>query len=100
MLGKVINFRERRIGIDLCSDTVEIELRNEINVVEGAKAILVRLLEQMKEQIRRLKALIYILVRDMEDKSNVTDIDRHNLKLTPTSPNLSIYYGSAPLNPG
>jgi len=96
---KCLMLREKRTGIDLCIDDVELELLKEIQVIEGAQAMLVRVLEQVNEQIRRLRAMTYTLIRDLESKDNVLVIDKHNLTLKETSLNLSIYHGSAPLDP-
>lgn len=75
------------------------ELRKELEVIDGARNLLTRCLEQVKEQVRRLRAMIYTLVRDLEDKTNVLAIDKHNAGLKETSLNLSLYEGHAPLNP-
>lgn len=91
--------REGRLGIDLCIDNVEIELRKELEIIEGARNMLQCCLEQVKEQIRRLRAMTYTLVRDLEDKTNVLAIDKHNAALKETSLNLSLYTGRASLNP-
>uniref|UniRef100_A0A1B6D5E5 Tektin n=1 Tax=Clastoptera arizonana TaxID=38151 RepID=A0A1B6D5E5_9HEMI len=97
---KCIILREGRLGIDLCHDDVEKELRKEINIIEGTQSLLIRTQEQVKEQIRRLRATIYTLVKDLEGKTNNLEIDKHNMGLKETSFNLSIYHGKAPLNPG
>ncbi|KAL1491392.1 hypothetical protein ABEB36_011996 [Hypothenemus hampei] len=97
---KCIILREGRIGIDLCFDDVERELKNEIDVIEGVQKLLGKTLEQANEQVRRLKSTNYFMDRDLEDKANVAKIDYHNSTLKPTSLNLSIYYGFTPLNQG
>ncbi|XP_075217942.1 tektin C [Lycorma delicatula] len=96
---KCLILREGRLGIDLCCDIVEIELKKEFEVIDGARSLLSRCLEQVKEQIRRTRAMIYTLVRDLEDKTNVLVIDKHNASLKETSLNLSMYQGIASLNP-
>ncbi|XP_022914995.1 tektin-1 [Onthophagus taurus] len=95
---KCLIFREGRIGIDLCHDDVERELLKEIDVIEGANKLLVRVLEQANEQVRRLRSTIYFMDRDSEDKDNVLKIDGHNLSLNENSMNLSLYYGYSPLD--
>lgn len=91
--------REHRLGIDLVHDDVERELRKECEVIGGAENLLVRTLEQAHEQIRRLKATMYNMDHDLEDKENNLRIDRHNLTLKETSLNLSLYHGNARLDP-
>ncbi|KAL1132235.1 hypothetical protein AAG570_010192 [Ranatra chinensis] len=99
IIRKCLVLRDQRVGIDLCADEVDIELRKECDMILGVHSLLERLLEQVKEQVRRLRAVTYSLVRDLEDKENVLVIDRHNLVLTENSHNLSTYHGSAPLDP-
>ncbi|XP_014285174.1 tektin-1 [Halyomorpha halys] len=96
---KCVILREARLGFDLCHDEVEMELIREIQVMEGVQTMIIRLLEQVKEQIRRLRAMNYTLKIDLEDKGNVLFIDQYNARLKETDLNLSIYHGNAPLNP-
>ncbi|CAK9809921.1 TEKT1 [Anthophora plagiata] len=92
-------FREHRLGIDLVCDEVERELLKECDVIKGAENLLVRILEQTQEQIRRLKATLYYMDHELEDKENNLRIDKHNLTLKETSLNLSIYHGVSRLDP-
>ncbi|CAH1155046.1 unnamed protein product [Phaedon cochleariae] len=96
---KCLILREGRLGIDLCYDFVEKELKKELQVIEGGQSLLTRVLEQANEQVRRLRSTVYFMDRDLEDKSNVMKIDQHNTSLTNTSLNLSIYHGFSPLDP-
>lgn len=91
--------REGRIGIDLCKDEVDTELEHEEMMIQAVQRMLIRIKEQVKEQMRRLRAMVYSLTRDLEDKSNVLSIDKHNLSLNEKSTCLSIYHGSLPLDP-
>ncbi|XP_060529605.1 tektin-1 isoform X2 [Cylas formicarius] len=97
---KCIILREGRIGIDMCYDDVERELKRELEVIEGTQKMLQRALEQANEQVRRLKSTKYFMDRDLEDKERVFKIDCHNSTLRETSLNLSIYHGLSPLNRG
>ncbi|XP_076233369.1 tektin C [Calliopsis andreniformis] len=96
---KCLIFREHRLGIDLVRDNVEEELLKECDVIKGAESLLVRTLEQTQEQIRRLKATLYYMDHDLEDKENNLRIDKHNLTLKETNLNLSIYHGTSRLDP-
>ncbi|XP_054257827.1 tektin-1 [Macrosteles quadrilineatus] len=98
--NKCIALREGRLGIDLCHDDVEQELLKERDVIQGTQSLLVRTLEQVNEQLRRLRALIYTLSKDLDSKAEVMAIDKHNRALKETSLNLSIYNGNTPLDPG
>ncbi|KAH1017146.1 tektin-1 [Dendroctonus ponderosae] len=97
---KCIILREGRIGIDLCYDDVERELKKEIDVIEGTQGMLGKTLQQANEQVRRLKSTMYFMDRDLEDKGNVAKIDYQNSILKQTSLNLSLYHGFTPLNRG
>ncbi|KAG7209069.1 hypothetical protein KM043_015224 [Ampulex compressa] len=96
---KCLCFRERRLGIDLVHDDVQIELLKECDVIKGAENLLIRILQQSQEQIRRLKATLYYMDHDLEDKENNLRIDQHNLSLKETGLNLSTYHGTSPLDP-
>lgn len=50
-IKKCLILREGRLGIDLCLDTVERELKNEVRVVEGVLSLLRRSSEQANEQV-------------------------------------------------
>lgn len=96
---KCLVIREHRLGIDLVRDNVERELLKEVEVIKGVEDLFVRTLEQTQEQIRRLKATLYYMDHDLEDKENNLRIDRHNLTLKETGLNLSIYHGTSRLDP-
>ncbi|XP_014224827.1 tektin-1 [Trichogramma pretiosum] len=96
--NKCLVAREHRIGIDLVSDSVEKELREECEGIRRAESLISETLEKMDEQLRRLKATQYFIDRDLEDKENNLRIDRFNTTLKETSLNLSIYHGSSALS--
>ena len=80
-------------------DEAQKELRKECEVIKGVEHLLIRVLEQTQEQIRRLKSTLYHMDHDLEDKENNIRIDQHNLNLKESSLNLSIYHGTSALNP-
>lgn len=96
---KCLILREHRLGIDLVHDDIEKELLKECEVIKGVESLLVRTLEQTQEQIRRLKATLYYMDHELEDKENNLRIDKHNLTLKETNLNLSIYHGTSRLDP-
>ena len=91
-------FRENRLGIDLVQDNVEVELRKEIKTIGSSEMILQRTLEQVDEIMRELRAALFLLDRDLEDKLKVLNIERDCLNLKTTDLNLSTYHGTTPLN--
>lgn len=87
------------MGIDLCEDDVEVELYREVEIIKGVQGMIVRLLEQVQEQIRRLRAMNYTIKRDLEDKGAVLKIDKENTRLKETNISLAMYHGQARLDP-
>lgn len=67
--------REKRIGIDLVHDDVEIQLLKEVEVIAGVQALLKRTLAQANEQIRLLRSANYYLNKDINDKFSALQID-------------------------
>ncbi|XP_057294345.1 tektin-1-like [Hydractinia symbiolongicarpus] len=78
--------REKRIGIDLVHDDVEVQLLKEVEVIEGVQALLKRTLEQATEQIRLLRSANYYLGKDITDKFYALKIDDRCSSLKNTSP--------------
>lgn len=82
----------------MVNDEVELELRKECEKIKCADSLMSETLERTEEQIRRVKAELYFIDRDLEDKENNLRIDRHNSTLKETNLNLSIYCGKSALN--
>ena len=78
--------------------TSEVELRKEIKTIGSSEMILQRTLEQVDEIMRELRAALFLLDRDLEDKLKVLNIERDCLNLKTTDLNLSTYHGTRPLN--
>jgi tektin-1 len=91
-------FREQRLEIDLVNDIVEKELRQECKGIKCADRLMSKMLEEIQEQIRCIKAILYKIDSDLQNKENNLFIDRHNFTLNETSLNLSIYCGEMPLD--
>ncbi|KAK4472482.1 hypothetical protein MN116_003730 [Schistosoma mekongi] len=81
--------RERRTGIDLVHDDAQKELIKEIEIIKGAQAILQRTIEQVKEQLRLNRKVIYNLKKDSSDKLQAQRLDEYALSLKPTDDSLS-----------
>lgn len=91
--------RENRRGFDMVTDDVDKELRRELAVVKGCQELLNKTLEETTEQIRRIRAINYLLDRNLYEKEKSIEIDENNLKLRENQLGLSIYEGKQPLNP-
>lgn len=96
---KCIILRENRISVDLVYDDVDRELKKELEVIEGCKLLLAKVLEETNEQIRRLKAMMYLLDRDLCNKEMSLHIDQQNLQMRENQMDMKIYQGHAPLDP-
>ncbi|CAH0663784.1 unnamed protein product [Spodoptera exigua] len=96
---KCLMLRDGRIGIDLVVDEVESALQQEITTIQGGQSLLKRVLEQLNEQMRRLRSTRYLLDRDLQYKQAAIDLDKSNLSLKHTDLCLSVYEGYASLDP-
>lgn len=96
---KCLMLRDGRVGIDLVVDEVEHALQREITTILGGQSLLKRALEQLNEQMRRLRATRYLLDRDLQYKQAAIDLDKGSLSLKPTDLCLSVYEGYSNLDP-
>lgn len=96
---KCIILRENRRGVDMTNDEVDQELKREIIVIRSCQEMLDKTLAETSEQIRRLRATIYLLDRDLSNKGKSYQIDEINLSLRPNQQQMSCYEGSVPLDP-
>ncbi|XP_063366104.1 tektin-1-like [Cydia amplana] len=96
---KCLMLRDSRLGIDLVVDNVEAALQEEISTILGAKSLLKRALEQLNEQMRRLRSSRYQLDRDLQYKQAAIDADKGSLTFKHTDICLSIYEGYANMDP-
>ena len=92
-------YREKRYDIDLVHDNVQKELIKEIEIENGAHALLVRLLEQVNEQLRLNRKAKYNLEQDIKNKFTAQSIDAHAKNLGLTSPNTYLKHGTAKIEP-
>ncbi|KYM93880.1 Tektin-1 [Cyphomyrmex costatus] len=95
---KCLIARKCRLSIDLVYDDVETNLLKEREVIQGAENLVDRILRKTYEQIRKLKATLYCIDHDLENKENNLHIDRRNVTLKETDFNLNIYHGTSPLD--
>lgn len=96
---RCLMMRDGRLGIDLVVDPVEEALQREITCIIGGQSLLKRALEQLNEQMRRLRATRYMIDRDLQYKQSAIDKDKEALGLIHTNICLSIYEGYATLDP-
>ncbi|XP_014489348.1 PREDICTED: tektin-1 [Dinoponera quadriceps] len=98
---KCLNARERRLNIDLVRDDVERELLKEREMIKEAENLLGRVVGEICEKIRKLKATLYHIDNDQENKECNLQIDRRNVALKNTDFNLntcqSILYPNKPV---
>lgn len=96
---KCIIIRESRLGVDMTNDEVDQELRREIVVIRSCQEMLDKCLKECQEQIRRLRATIYLLDRDLSNKSKAFNIDNQNLAMRSDQQQMHIYEGKTRLDP-
>lgn len=87
------------IHTDNVDDDVEKNLRKEREVILGSLGILEKLHTETIEQIRKLRASIYLLDRDLENKETSLQIDQQNLVLRENQLDMKIYEGKNILDP-
>lgn len=94
-----IVLRENRRCVDMVHDDADKELKREIIVITSCQAMLDKTLGETNEQIRRLRATIYLLDRDLANKGMSYQIDETNLSLRPNQQQMTIYEGATALDP-
>lgn len=90
--------RQRRQAIDLVHDDPEKELLKEVEVIQGALALLQRTKEQADEQLRLNRKAKYNLEKDLKDKFAALSIDEHNAELKNNSAGLGYKDGVAKIH--
>ncbi|XP_004857307.1 tektin-1 isoform X1 [Heterocephalus glaber] len=85
---RCLEYREKRVGIDLVHDVVEQELLKEAEIIRGVMALLTRTLEETLEQIRLNRSAKYHLEKDLKDKFVALTIDDICFSLNNNSPNI------------
>ncbi|XP_008067275.1 tektin-1 [Carlito syrichta] len=83
-----LEYREKRVGIDLVHGEVEQELMKEAEIIRGVIALLTRTLEETSEQIRLNRSAKYNLEKDLKDKFVALTIDDICFSLNNNSPNI------------
>ncbi|XP_020284852.1 tektin-1 isoform X2 [Pseudomyrmex gracilis] len=83
--------RERRLGVDLVHDDVEKNLLKERETIQTADNFLSRVSEETCEQIRKLKATLHCIDRDLENKKCNLCIHRHTMSLKETDFDLNTH---------
>lgn len=78
---------------------MEKHLRRERDIILNAISILQRLHVETTEQIRKLRASIYLLDRDLVNKESSLQIDQQNLVLRENQIDMKIYEGKIDLDP-
>ncbi|TMW51060.1 hypothetical protein DOY81_003876 [Sarcophaga bullata] len=73
--------REGRLGVDLCEDEVDRNLRRELKVIKGCQCLMDKALKETNEQLRKLRATMYLLDKDLAQKDKSLLIDEKNLTL-------------------
>lgn len=73
--------KENKSGVELTNDSVDIELRHEMEIIIRNLSLLEKTVYQAAEQIRLIRSVIYLLDREMQNKGTSLQIDKVNLAL-------------------
>ena len=99
MLFFPLNFIYLVNSTDNVDDDVEKSLRKERETVLTSLNILEKLHVETVEQIRKLRASIYLLDRDLVNKESALQIDQQNVVLRENQIDMKIYEGKLNLDP-
>lgn len=91
--------REKRYDIDLVHDNAQKELIKEVEIEQGANSLLVRLLQEVNEQLRLNRKAKYNIECDLKNKFSAQAIDSHAQNLGLTSPDLYLKNGCNKIEP-
>jgi len=91
--------REKRYDIDLVHDNVQKELIKEVEIEKGCESLLVKLLEQVNEQLRLNRKAKYNLESDLKNKFSALSLDSHVQNLGLTNPTTYLKSGTAKIEP-
>jgi tektin-1 len=83
----------------LVHDNVQKELIKEIEIENGAHSLLIRLHEQIVEQLRLNRKAKFNLENDIKNKFDAQSIDSHVRNLSLTSPDIYLKKGTAKIEP-
>ncbi|KAK2566615.1 Tektin-1 [Acropora cervicornis] len=70
-----LEYRERRVKIDLVHDNVESHLSKEVEMIENIQALLKKTMDQAHEQLWLLRSAKTLLEKDLSDKYSSLGID-------------------------
>lgn len=91
--------RERRYDIDLVHDNVQKELIKEVEIEQGCESLLIRLHEEVVEQLRLNRKAKFNLECDLKNKFSAMSIDTHVQNLGLTTPSIYLKNGTAKIEP-
>jgi len=72
-----LDFREKRLGIDLVHDDVQKQLLKEVDVCRGVENLLLRAHEQATEDLRIVRKNMYDVGVQVKEKEKALKIDKH-----------------------
>uniref|UniRef100_A0A1B0CC15 Tektin n=1 Tax=Lutzomyia longipalpis TaxID=7200 RepID=A0A1B0CC15_LUTLO len=87
---KCLAIREQRVETDIVRDEVEKELQKELRVIEESLESLEKAHTDASEQIRRIRAAMYQVDKDLLLKATAQGIDEKCLEIKPTQLNLRV----------
>jgi tektin-4 len=90
-----LNCRQRRLGIDLVQDDVELNLLKEVEVINNVRDLLIRTIKETDAQIKRNRDRKQELEMDWSDKKEADEIDTFCTALRNHHTSKQFFVGSA-----
>ncbi|KAK1804877.1 hypothetical protein P4O66_019130 [Electrophorus voltai] len=88
--AECLTLRDGRRGNELVIDSVEAELKKEVEVIDGAQRVLQQGIGQAFEQLCLLQEARHQLTHDLQHKMEALDVDMSCLSLNVASPEISL----------
>ncbi|KAM9737865.1 tektin-2 [Menidia menidia] len=95
-----LTLREGRQGFELVTDSVEEQLRKEVELIERVQLNLQQQIDQAFEQLCTLQETRHQLTTDLQNKMEALEIDKSCLSLTIESSNISLKTNPTRIPPG
>ncbi|CAG5956470.1 unnamed protein product [Menidia menidia] len=95
-----LTLREGRQGCELVTDSVEEQLRKEVELIERVQLSLQQQIDQAFEQLCILQETRHQLTTDLQNKMEALEIDKSCLSLTIESSNISLKTNPTRIPPG
>ncbi|KAK1880908.1 Tektin-2 [Dissostichus eleginoides] len=98
--SECLTLRDSRRGFELAHDPVDVQLKNEVELIERVQQVLQQHIEKAFEHLCVLQENRHQLTGDIQNKMDTLDIDMSCLSLTIKSPQISLKTNPIRIPPG